>query len=222
MCRYRGHSHTSGPLPGSWLAARMANLTPDLQVCLSWGSIAESFQSLQPFSVTRFHVILGLPGPRFPSTCMTQAVLTAPFKHWSVPLVHTSRAFVPSGWGSDPQCQAAQVAHWTWWWQYLGAWHYRSVWSLPCHPLQTLEVWLCHWHGALCSAHKSCTRCHVSWKRGVVKKELVVAPWISSRRFSPVLWLKVHGSHDLSKYRNTTGIPVKNTRRSVKDTYWNQ
>ena len=48
-----------------------------------------------------------------------------------------------------------------------------------------------HWHGALCSAHKSCTHGHVFWKRGGVKRELVADPW-TSRRFSHVLWLKVH------------------------------
>ena len=48
-CRYRGqHPHSVGPLPGSCLAASMAYLTPDLQVCLSWGSIAESFHSVIP------------------------------------------------------------------------------------------------------------------------------------------------------------------------------
>ena len=74
-------------LPGSWLAARMADLTPDLQVhvCLSWGSIAESFHSLQSLSVSCFHVILGLPGPCFPSTCMSKAVLTAPLEHSTCP-----------------------------------------------------------------------------------------------------------------------------------------
>ena len=69
-CRYRGNIHIS-ELPSSWLTARMADLTPDLQVCLSWGSIAESFHSLQSLSVSCFHVILGLPGPCFPSTCMS-------------------------------------------------------------------------------------------------------------------------------------------------------
>ena len=73
-------STTVGPLPGNWLAARMADLTPDLQVSLSWGSIAESFHSLRSLSVSCFQVILGLPGPRFPLTCMSKAVLTAPFE----------------------------------------------------------------------------------------------------------------------------------------------
>ena len=42
--------------------------------------MAESFHSLQSLSVSCFHVILGLPGPRFPSTCMSKAVLTAPLE----------------------------------------------------------------------------------------------------------------------------------------------
>ena len=63
----------------------MADLTQDLQVCLSWGSIAESFHSLQSLSVSCFHVILGLPGPCFPSTCMSKAVLTTPLEHFTCP-----------------------------------------------------------------------------------------------------------------------------------------
>ena len=126
-----------GPLPGIWLAARMADLMPDLQVCLSWGSIAESFHSLQSLSVSCFYVILGLSGPNFLSTCNSKTVLTAPFI-----------------------------------------------------PLQTLEVWLSmaksHWHRALRSTHKSYTRGHVSWKKGSGKRELVAAPWTSSKRFSHV------------------------------------
>ena len=82
----------------------------------SWDS------TLQSHSVSCFHVILGLPGPCFPSTCM----------------------FSPSEWGPDPQCQTAQVAHWTGWWQCLAAWHCRSD-HCPVIPLQTLEVWLCQW-----------------------------------------------------------------------------
>ena len=63
----------------------MADLTPDLQVCLSWGLIAESFHSLQSLSVSCFRVILGLPDPRFPSTCMSKAVLTAPLERSTCP-----------------------------------------------------------------------------------------------------------------------------------------
>ena len=117
--------------------------------------------------------------------------------HWSVPHVHTNGAFSPSEWGPDPQYQAAQVAYWTWWWQCLAARHCRSVWSLLYHsPADAgglaLSMAKSYWHGALHSAHKSCTHDHVSWKRGGVKRGLVAAPRTSSRRFSHVLWLKVH------------------------------
>ena len=89
------------------------------------------------------------------------------------------------------------VFHWIWWWQRLAAWHCKSVWSLPCHSSAEvggliLSMAKSNWHGALSSAHKSCTHGHVSWKRGDVKRELVAAPWTSSRRFSHMLWLKVH------------------------------
>ena len=117
--------------------------------------------------------------------------------HWSIPHVHTSRAFSTSEWGPDPQCQATQVVYWTWWWQHLAAWLCRSFWSLPCHSAAdigglVLSVAKSRWHGALLSAHKSCTHGHLSWKRGGVKRERVAAPWTSSRRFLHVLWLKVH------------------------------
>ena len=38
-----------------------------------------------PLSVSCFHVILDLPGPRFPSTCMSKAVLTAPLERSTCP-----------------------------------------------------------------------------------------------------------------------------------------
>ena len=53
-----------------------------------------------------------------------------------------------------------------------------------------------HWHGALRSAHKSCTHGHVSWKKGGKKRELVSAHWTSSRRFSHMLYSKAH-NHQL-------------------------
>ena len=101
-----------------------------------------------------------------------------------------------ASWGGMKR-EAAQVAHWTWWWQCLAAWHCRSVWSFPCHFAAdagglALSMAKSHWHRALRFAHKSCTHGHVFWKRGGVKRELVANPWTSSRRFSHMLWLKVH------------------------------
>ena len=47
--------------------------------------MAESFHSLQSLSVSCYHVILGLPGPCFPSICMSKAVLTAPLERSTCP-----------------------------------------------------------------------------------------------------------------------------------------
>ena len=96
--------------------------------------------------------------------------------HWSVPNVHTLVSS-PSEWGPDPQCQAAQIAHWTWWWQCLVVWHCRSVWSVPCHFAAdagglALSMAKSRWHGALLYAHKSCTHGHMFWTRAGVCKTL--------------------------------------------------
>ena len=231
----------------------MADLTPDLQVCLSWGLIAESFHSLQSLSVSYFHVILGLQGPCFPSIWMWKAVLIAPLErstcpyqrsprmrfrssipscssssldlahtfhqpvcqrfswlhHWSIPHVHTIRVFSSSEWGADPQCKATQVAHWTWWWQCLGAWHCRSVWSLPCHSaadagVLALSIAKSHWHGALHSAHKSCIHSHGLEREMTWRKD-----WWQLFELLPggflMLWLEVH-SHLLLRAKASEKI----------------
>ena len=98
-----------GPLPDSWLAARMADLTSDLQVCLSWGLIAESFHSLQSLSISCFHVILGLPGPRFPSTCMSKAVLTAPLERSTYPYHQSLLSFRLRFKSSMPSCTSSSL-----------------------------------------------------------------------------------------------------------------
>ena len=63
------------PCPGSLLAAYMADLTLDLHTSLSQGSTSLRFHSRWSLSVNVFHDILGCPCPRFPSICMSQAVL---------------------------------------------------------------------------------------------------------------------------------------------------
>ena len=86
LCAGAGASSTSvGPFPGNWLAARIADLTPDLQVLLSWGSTVVSFHSRQSFSVSFFHVCWGLPVPRLPSICISYAVLIAPLERSTCP-----------------------------------------------------------------------------------------------------------------------------------------
>ena len=86
------------PLLDSWLAATMADLTPDLQVCLSWGPRASTLcnPSLSAASMlswaSQAHAF-------HQPVCERLSWL----HHWSVPHVHTSEVFSPSEWGPDPQ-----------------------------------------------------------------------------------------------------------------------
>ena len=76
------HSHQWTPFQVAGLqhAWKISHQISRYIVYLSGGSVAESFHSLRSLSVSCFHVILGLPGPLFPSTCMSKAVLTAPLE----------------------------------------------------------------------------------------------------------------------------------------------
>ena len=87
----------------------MADFTPDLQVSLSWGSIAESFHSLRSLSVSCFQVILGLPGPRFPWTCMSKAVLTAPLERSTCPYQRSLLSFSMRSRSSIPSCASSSM-----------------------------------------------------------------------------------------------------------------
>ena len=75
-----------GQHPHQWAPFQIAGLLHAWQIShqisryVYRGLIAESIHSLQSLSVSCFHVSLGLPGPRFPSTCMSKAVLTAPLE----------------------------------------------------------------------------------------------------------------------------------------------
>ena len=95
--------------------------------------------------------------------------------HWSVPHVYTIRVFSSSEWGPDPQCQAAQVAHWTWWWQCLAAWHCRSVWSLPSHFAADAGGWLCQWPSLAgiehCAPHTRAVHMAMCFEREVAWSE---------------------------------------------------
>ena len=73
MCRYRGNIH---------IHFQVAGLLHTWQITykISRYVYHESFHSLQFCSVICFHVILGLSGPCFPSTCMSKARLTAPLE----------------------------------------------------------------------------------------------------------------------------------------------
>ena len=190
MYRYRGNIHISGP-PSRYLACcthgRSHTRSPGISI------MRVDSQELPLSAIPLCQLLPCHLGPPHQPVCQKLSWLN----HWSIPPVHSSGVSSPSEWSPDLQFQAAQVAHWIWWWQYLAAWYCRSLWSLPCHFTAdvgglALSMAKSHWHGALHSAHKSCTHGHMSWKRGGGKRELVAAPWTSSWRFSHVLWLKVH------------------------------
>ena len=78
MCRYRGNIHIPFQVAGLLRAWQISYK-------ISRYVYHESFHSLQFLSVICFHVILGLPGSCFPSTCMSKALLTAPLEHSTCP-----------------------------------------------------------------------------------------------------------------------------------------
>ena len=105
--------------------------------------MAESFHSQQTLSVSCFHVILGLPGPCFQSTCMSKAVLTAPLEHSTCPYHQSllsfrmrSRASMPSHTSSSMDLVVTMSCDLT-----LQICLIIALSFL----LQTLEVQLCQW-----------------------------------------------------------------------------
>ena len=175
----------------------MADLTPDLQVYLSWGTIAKSFHSLQSLSVSCFHFILGLSGPHFSSTSMSKAAFTplecstcpyqqsllsfrSPDPQWSTSM--SKAAFTPLECSTCPYQQSLL--------SFRSSMPSRASSSLdlvvtmscglsdhcPVISLQTLEVWLCQWpsltgmeHWALHTRAVHAATC--------LERELVEALW---------------------------------------------
>ena len=78
MSRYRGNIHFPFQVAGLLHAWQISYK-------ISRYVYHESFHSLQFLSVICFHVILGLPGSYFPSTCMSKALLTAALEHSTCP-----------------------------------------------------------------------------------------------------------------------------------------
>ena len=77
-----GASSTSVcPLTHNWLVARIADLTPDLQVLLSWRPTVMSFYSEQSFSISFYHVSLDLLAP----TCHQFVYHMLFWLHWPMP-----------------------------------------------------------------------------------------------------------------------------------------
>ena len=71
--------------------------------------IAESFHSLRSLSVSCCQVILGLPGPRFPLTCMSKAVLTAPLERSTCPYQRSLLSFSMRSRSSMPSHASSSV-----------------------------------------------------------------------------------------------------------------
>ena len=59
---------------------------------------------LSAIPVSCFHIILGLPGPCFPSTCMSQAVLTAPLERFMCQYLQSLHSFRMRSRSSMPSC----------------------------------------------------------------------------------------------------------------------
>ena len=81
-----------GQHPHQWAPFQVAGLLhawqiSHLQICLSWGSIAETFHSLQSLSVSCFH------GPARPMLSINLYVLTAPLEHSTCPYQRSLLSF---------------------------------------------------------------------------------------------------------------------------------
>ena len=64
---------------------------------------------LQSLSVSCFHLILGLPGPHFPSTCMSQAILIAPLERSTCPYQWSFLSFRMRSRSSMPSCESSSL-----------------------------------------------------------------------------------------------------------------
>lgn len=121
-----------GSLPGSWLAAYMADFTPVLQFlcCEARQYIASTLYDLSPSAIYR--ILLAF-----------QLMVVNTWLHcWTVPHGHTSEVISPSGYGRglwDPATTAHLSAHWP----HLLAWCCRSVWSWPyqCAVMDVSLAW---------------------------------------------------------------------------------
>ena len=140
-CRYRGNIHSVGPLSGSWLAACMADLTPDLKVYLSWGSIAKSFHSLQSLSVSSSMSSWASQGHAFHQPVRLDCPLEQ-VTHWI-------------WWWQIDNVLRLDIAD-------LSD-------HCPVVSLQMLEVWLCQWPSL--TGRKHCVHTHELYTRPRVLKE---------------------------------------------------
>ena len=122
-CRYKGSIHISGP-PSTY--GRSHTRSPGMSI------MRVDSQELQLSAIPLCQLLpCHLGPPRAHAFHQLVCERLSWLHHWSIPHVHTNGAVSLSEWGPDPQCQAAQVGHWIWWWQWYATSHCRSVWSLP-------------------------------------------------------------------------------------------
>ena len=156
--------------------------------------MAKSFHSLQSLSVSFFHVILVLPGPRFPSTCMSKAVLTAPLERSTCPYHRSLLSFRMRSRSSMPSRTSSSL---------------DLVVTMSCGL--TLQICLIIALSFRCRCWRFGFvngRVSLAWSIVLCTQELYTQPRVLkerwhedrigsrslnfSRRFSHVLWLKVH------------------------------
>ena len=103
MCRYRGNIYIPFQVAGllrTWQILHQISM----YVC------HESFiHSLQSLSVSCVHVILGLEGPCFPSTCMSKALLTAPLERSTCPYQRSLFSFRMRSRSLMPSCASSSL-----------------------------------------------------------------------------------------------------------------
>ena len=71
--------------------------------------IFHGYTGISVIRVTGFHDILGLPSPRFPPTCMSKAVLTAPLERSTCPYHQSLLSFRMRSRFSMPSCTSSSL-----------------------------------------------------------------------------------------------------------------
>ena len=120
--------------------------------------------SLCNSSIICFHVILGLPGPCFPSTCMSKADLTAPLERSTCPYQLSLFSFrMRSRYSMQTRTSSSLDLVVT---MYIAGCLIIAP-SIRCRHWRFGFVPMAesYWHGALRSTHNTCTHGHVLKER---------------------------------------------------------
>ena len=119
-----------------------------------------------------FYVILGLPGPCFPSACMSKAVLTAPLERSTCSYQQSLFSFrMRSSYSMQTHTSSSMVLVVT---MSCGL-PLQISHHCPVNSLQTLEVWLCQWPRLTgmehCSLHSTLVHMTTCLEREVAGRE---------------------------------------------------